>query len=531
MSKRAASVDDPEAQEVLSMFEAKSRLGGLGHAVLDRSDGRVLFIELGCPSERFFKLVADVNAELSDEHPFKGRITLRRVPREPWIRSPEAELLRQVLSESLTVDRHTFANDFFSLYIKTVVGAESQIEAAGNHVVFGRRGSGKSSLLVYAMRRLDQTGRPFAWVDMQTYERRDDVAVIAEVLQDVVRQLPTAPGAATELLRLLEALARRPQARLQDVRALAPQVRRLLSPLASRAGGLTIFLDDLHVIDPSLQPQLLSALYAASRGNRVYMKVSAIEHFSRIWDPTERLGLEPTNDAQVIRLDYNLTDPEKSREHIASILDAHARHCGLPSISTICPRDSMSRLVWVAAGVPRDAINIFSQAMGRAMKKEKAVGLTSINIAASQAAEDKRRYVELDTSGASRDALDLLEQVKNFCIRQQKKNAFLVQIRNDSPTFEALRKLIDLRFLHVLNPGITPSEAGERWMAVMLDYGFYTGVRPAKIDLFQEAARTPEVKELRKLPRFTTSVQTSGQERRPPGKKRSRAVRAKVERS
>jgi hypothetical protein len=168
----------------------------------------------------------------------------------------------------------------------------------------------------------------------------------------------------------------------------------------------------------------------------------------------------------------------------------------------------MARLVWVAAGVPRDAINMFSQALIRAANENKRqVSITGINMAASQAADDKMRFVEMDSSGAFKDALRVLDDIKQFCIRGSKQNAFLVESKNDDPLFENIRKLIDLRFLHVLHPGITPDQAGVRWLALLLDYGFYTGVRAGKsIDLFQREGRSPEVKELRKLPRFRGEV-------------------------
>ena len=57
--------------------------------------------------------------------------------------------------------------------------------------------------------------------------------------------------------------------------------------------------------------------------------------------------------------------------------------------------------------------------------------------------------------------------------------------------------------LHVLNQGITPKHAGVRYIALLLDYGFYVGVRLAtRVDLFQKDADTPVYKDLRHLPKF-----------------------------
>jgi hypothetical protein len=83
-------------------------------------------------------------------------------------------------------------------------------------------------------------------------------------------------------------------------------------------------------------------------------------------------------------------------------------------------------------------------------------------------------------------------------------NAFLLEIKNDDPTFKAIQELIALRFVHVLHEGITPHEAGRRYQALMLDYGFYVGIRAARsVDLFQKEPKAPSVQQLRKLPIFT----------------------------
>ncbi len=131
--------------------------------------------------------------------------------------------------------------------------------------------------------------------------------------------------------------------------------------------------------------------------------------------------------------------------------------------------------------------------------------VTDVNIAASDATEDKLRNLKTDSSGGYEELMALLESVKAFCF-ESKKNAFLIQVAPNQPRYQKTLKLVDLRFLHVLSTGITPDRAGERYMALMLDYGLYLSVRPARsIDLFQKTPRSVPYKELRRLPRFSPS--------------------------
>ena len=80
--------------------------------------------------------------------------------------------------------------------------------AASNHVVFGRRGAGKSTLLLSALHTRNRESRPSVWIDMQVYARRDDDAVIADVLSDIVKQVSSFVGCNTAFTSSLATLTR-----------------------------------------------------------------------------------------------------------------------------------------------------------------------------------------------------------------------------------------------------------------------------------------------------------------------------------
>ena len=80
----------------------------------------------------------------------------------------------------------------------------------------------------------------------------------------------------------------------------------------------------------------------------------------------------------------------------------------------------------------------------------------------------------------------------------------LVEIRTDNPTHQKVLKLVDLRLLHVISEGISVGEAGRKHLALILDYGFYIGMRAARsVDLFNRQTRKVAYRDLRKLPVFT----------------------------
>jgi len=505
----ALSEQDPHPREVVENFKTRTRFKDVAWAIKGRPDGNYLLVYLANPTERLFRALNETLESISENNPYRERTALLRRPVSPRERLllPETQHLRTVLSESLTVTSHSFREDFFVRYIPSLFGAEEQIIADGNHIVYGRRGSGKSSLLAYLLNTLRPQNTPHAWVDMQTYAGRKDSQVIIDVLLEIVQQLSAYnPGHAEieSIKTQLNSLAKAKRDSNSQIDRVLPRTRKAIFPLTQKHERVVIFLDDLHVIDQNLQPAILAKLYSICRGNRVFLKISGIEQFTKNWDPSSRLGLETPHDAQVIRLDSNLTMPDKSKSHIQNILDAHANYCGLPEVNYICGNGVLSRLAWVAAGVPRDALYIFTQAIVRAtVKNQKKVSITSVNEAASEMAEEKLRDIQKDISGRYDEARTLLEEVRQFCITAKRTNAFLVEIRNDNPKFNRIKELIALRLLHVLHESITPHQAGRRFMALMLDYGFYVEIRAAKsVELFQKEPRPFQAKELRKLPIF-----------------------------
>jgi Cdc6-like AAA superfamily ATPase len=419
-------------------------------------------------------------------------------------------LLQRELSASLTVDKNTFGEDFLARYTESVTGLEKDIVVHANHVVYGRRGSGKSSLLSYAVHYLKQLKLPAFWVAMQAYASRNDSQVIASVLAEIFQQGSSYLGSENELGPLSNDLlalgeADDESAVSKKLLRLVPRMRKLLAEVTAPDKPLTIFLDDFHVLGRDIQPELLGTLYSLARGNRIFIKLSGIDQLTNLWDGSTKRGLEAPHDVQTLLLDHNLTSPDQSKDHIKTILDRHAKYCGLPGIEYLAADSYLDRLVLAAAAVPRDALSLFSKSVARSiLKKQKVVSITSLNAATSEAVEDKLKDIESDISTSQKAAVSAcLERVKNFCLSKQKKNAFLVKIANSNPAYAEVQKLVALRLVHVLHEGITPHKAGERYVALMLDYGFYIGIRAAKsIDLFPDKPRQMAVRELRTLPIF-----------------------------
>ena len=490
-----------ELINIKNKFEKISGLIGLHHEFKDTSSGKAIVIFVSSPTERLFEILNSITKGIVGDADDAIVATLKATTRDRIVEGPEVELLLKLLSESQNVNRYSFGAEFFSRYTQTVSGAEQQIVSKANHIVFGRRGAGKSMLLLYSMTLRDQAGLSSIWLDFQTYSRRPDTAVIGDILCDLITEIEKKFGQNNRLSEL-QSLIEDSEPQISEYKKLTPKLRREIGKLSS-SEELFIYLDDLHVLDRRLQAQILDILYSVSRGNQVFLKISAIENLTRTYDPTERVGLELPHDAQAIHLDYNLTTPEKTTAHIEAILDAHARYAGLASIRRLCSStDVLPRLTWVSAGVPRDAIYLFAQAIQKANVEARArVTVSNVNQSASETLTIKLRDLEQDASEQATGLKIALETIKMFCIKQKRQNAFLIEIDNESDLFQQVNSLVQLRLLHVISEGITPHEAGRKYLALILDYGLYIGIRAAQsVELFNKSFEDSSSATLRKLP-------------------------------
>ncbi|WP_298333515.1 hypothetical protein [Asticcacaulis sp.] len=484
--------------KIKSNFESRTGLIGLEHNDIVKGKKTIRIIHVSHPTERLYDALNNCIKDFDVEDEI--HVTLKSKSSKSIVNSAEAKLLLKVLSESQNINQHSFESDFFDRYTRSVTGAESQIVSSANHIVTGRRGAGKSMLLLYSLKSRQKDDMPNAWIDMQAYSGRDDEQAVADVLTEILYAIDFPPDSYADILSIRHRFEAG-DVSVKEIRKHVPKLRRIFAEVSLKK-EIFVYLDDLHVFNRKMQYILLDVLYSIFRGNKVYIKASAIETLLDPYNSREKMGMQIPQDAQRLGLDYNLTTPDKAATHIESILDSHARYAAIPSIRRLSSSaDVLPRLTWVSAGVPRDAINLFAQSMLKASAGGKGrVTVSNVNMAASENLSIKLKDLQSDASSEADALSSRLEAIRNFCITENKSNAFLLEINQNSAAFKEALKLVELRLLHVISEGITPKEAGTKFMALMLDYGLYTGIRAAaNVELFNKDAASVAYKELRKL--------------------------------
>jgi hypothetical protein len=355
--------------------------------------------------------------------------------------------------------------------------------ASRHHLVYGRRGVGKTALLLEAKRATESRGDLTAWLnchplrDLSTEEIFGNIA--SHALRACQAAVPTDSSLSEDIAVLVSEVqeAATPQKQL-------PRLNQLLRTLLDTVGArLLIFLDDYYLLPVEKQPDVLDALHAMVRDADAWLKIASIKNLTRPFDPTAHRGLEPPQDASTIDLDITLEEPQLAQDFLESILHSYTSSVGISSPARFAKTEALGRLVLASGGVPRDYLTLMASSILEARRSSGArrrVGREDVARAAGRNADTKIRDLEEDVN--SRDAqivVGALTELRRSVVDDAHYTYFRVdssqQEITESRTFQ---QLVDLRFAHLINATVSDAhEAGKRFEAYTLDLSQFTKER------------------------------------------------------
>ena len=445
---------------------------------------------------------------LTETNPYRGLLGLQVEQTDKFPESMEAEVLRGLLARSTrTISGLSTLSMFPGQYVPFQNNEETQAIQPATHLIVGRRGVGKSTLILKAKDLLDRAGSTSTILDMQPYAHRQDTGLQTDVLADLAAGISKAVrqkvGDKTEGAHPFEQFTRDLLAgNITEERASAALRRTVSDYTATVQTALFVFLDDFHLVDNERQPQVLEAIHGALKGASGWLKVAGLRSLLRAYDPKTGKGLQSPGDAQVISLDLTLVNPEAAEEHLRRILLNFLKLVGVDKLNFAVAEGAFHRLVWANAGVPRDFLQMFSKSIEHAKRSgHTRVELTDANLAIGEFGQQKMADLEEDARNEKNLLRRALDAIEKHCLEKKKINAFLIR-REATEEYKVVQTLSDLRLLHLLHQTITPHKAGERYEAYMLDYSLFTGFRrrPNIKQMLPADGRQFRAAELRKIP-------------------------------
>jgi hypothetical protein len=425
----------------------------------------------------------------------------------------------------------------------------SRISAQQHQVVFGRRGSGKSCLLVTHLFEPSVAGSISIYANADDFKKLSYPDMLVRILIRILAALPQRQGflwlqQSLAAQRLVELRATLDEAEQRDVdrqrsaasstevgvsafeggaegsvrrRSAREQIERssfvankvdylerhkvdfrkaiVLGIKGARATHCALIVDDFYLVPLSLQPDVVDYLHSLVRGTNLYLKIGTIRHRTQLFRSAEgqTVGIVVRQDYEAIDLDQTFENVPRTRDILKRMFDSMGRKVQIDGASDLfMTADAQHRLALASGGVPRDYLNIFVDAVADASASGNRTRLTPKNVyrgAARDSYQTKRRNFREDAGTDYRPLEHLYNDLVRFCLIERRKTAFLIsetEAQADPVGHELIRQLMDLKLIHVIEPD-TSAASGRpgRYEAYTLDFATFMEPRKRNIEIVE----------------------------------------------
>ncbi len=487
-------MSDAEGEaEARKIFEKEVGTTGISTRLTSAGNQSFLKFVVGRDAPIYQHSLRETQRALSGHNPFRGKLGLVVKKSEHFPESLEAGALQTLLTRSTRAVSENLADETFSVpYVPFQNREDHQLAQPASHVVVGRRGVGKSTLIKRAAEIIRASSSLVAILDVQAYSLLSGQDLMREVLHDIVNALVEDSARVSSILGVeldlknLMAVRRDIIDEVITPANAAPRLKRALTEVTKiTKGHAFVFLDDFHLLDFDEQPKVLHLVHAALKGANGWLKVAGLRSLINYYSARDRIGLQVPGDAQLIPLDLTLENPEQAESHLRAILENFLKAIGYSVSGTVLPNSAFRRLAWANAGVPRDFLQMFGRAIDHARRnKHTVVTLSDVNASIGESGQRKMDELAQDARNSQGELLATLDAIEKLCLDKDRTNAFLIRSEN-TEIRTRIHVLSDLRLVHLINQSITPDRAGERYEAYIVDYSLFTGFR-----------RRPGVKEM-----------------------------------
>jgi hypothetical protein len=458
----------------------------------------IAIVEVDADYEKALAIAQKLDSEIEN-----GFVTVRQVAPKTSKRSGGKSVKDvhdervAMLLELLSARSRTSETQPSLRFVKDVDERLNLAVSARHQLIFGRRGVGKTSLLLEAKRMIESNGALVLWVNMHSLRALDaGRAFLTIVLRlcDLMMGAHQNGKVTSSGLQLVSIARSNIEERVfasdvtyEEASALVSVVQQAVSRFCVEADmQMYVFLDDVHYMRVQQVPLLLDLLHGITRDNPVWLKVAGIQHQTRWFIPNPPTGLQTGHDATIINLDVTLEHPERASKFLLDVLKGYVEECDALPLSRVISSAALERLVLASGGVPRDFLTLCASSIQTARQRSKAsaVGVQDVNNAAGVAGQTKLHELEDDAAavaGRSAVLITALNSLRAFLLTDKQITFFRVDFRDKEvrgQEYRVLQALADLRMLHLINASLSDAQqAGQRSEVYLLDLSQYSGSR------------------------------------------------------
>lgn len=383
-------------------------------------------------------------------------------------------------------------------------GNLGRVASRQHQVLFGRRGSGKSCLLIHFMRQAaPEKGIAPVYVAVDDLKRLGYPDLLIRLLLSITEQMPGPRRRRLRRLLRFKPTALEVQARelrgLLDLADIAEVTRgetlatessadltinqgpgsvrsgrtqsethertsafkehkldvlerhfsdykRTLQDAFARSHHETaaVIVDDFYLFHRPIQPDVVDYLHRLLRGTDIYLKLGTIRHRTSLMRHSgQPIGVELTQDVEQINLDRTFEDVPATQQYLREMLDSMALEVNILDIEEFLSEDGLLALTLASGGVPRDYLNILVDALeaARAANRSKVTPTSVYRGAGRNSYRTKLTNLREDADWDSDSIEKVFQDLAGFCLREERKTAFLIN-QAERAAFEAEHEVI-----------------------------------------------------------------------------------------
>lgn len=189
-----------------------------------------------------------------------------------------------------------------------------------------------------------------------------------------------------------------------------------------------LILDDFYFVDKSIQPELVDYFHRLTKSTNLYLKLATIKYRSKLYkrDNNNYIGTELGHDIFDIDIDYTLDDFEQLTIFMKQLLDNAILNsrCHI-KFDQLFTGDGFSQLCLASGGVPRDFLFLFVNLANNINTSDK-IGKIQVNEVAISNLADKLDSLKKDSKDDESILENYLYIIKSIVYNSNKTNAFLI---------------------------------------------------------------------------------------------------------
>ncbi len=197
-----------------------------------------------------------------------------------------------------------------------------------------------------------------------------------------------------------------------------------------RAAHGCVLIDDFYLIPQERQPDVIDYLHRLLRDTDVYLKVATIRYRTTLLkNHPQTIGVELGQDVEEINLDRTLEDLETTQDFLYKMLSSMAEKVAVPEVRVLFNSDALQALTLASGGVPRDFLTIFVNAVEQAVAEGKPRWITPKHVnkgAGRQSYHTKLSHLKQDADSDAAGLERVLVDLMRFCLDEKGKTGFLV---------------------------------------------------------------------------------------------------------